>query len=541
MSSTPSSDSNADPSPTGKGLVRQARAAAVIDIGTTSIRMAIAEIDNLGGVRKLESLSQAVSLGKDTFTQGAITKATIEDCVRVLRSYRRILEEYRVVSSDQIRVVATSAVREARNRLAFLDRVHIATGMDVQPLDEAEVNRITYLGIQPFLQSEPSLVASRVMVVEVGGGSTEMLLVRDAHVTFAHTYRLGSLRLRKMLENFRTPQRKVREIMETHVRRTVEQVREQLAPLAQGLDIELIALGGDMRFAAARILPEWTPGTLARVPVPLLERFTDGILRLSDDDIVRQYHTTFPEAETAGPALLAYVLLAQVFERPHVLVTNTNLRDGLLKEMAVGHRWNREFSNQIIRSALDLGRVFNCDEAHARHVAEMAKSLFHDLRGEHKLEPRHEVILYVAALLHEIGLFINVRSHHKHAMYIIKNSELFGLSRKDLLLVALTARYHRRASPQPLHEGYALLDREDRVAVAKMAAMLRVAVALDESRSQRVKGFRCHAENGSLVLHVPGVEDLSLEQLAIRQSGTLFEEVFGMPAQLRAVRDTPKG
>src|SRR5690606_31003500 len=173
-------------------ITRQTHPAAVIDIGTSSIRMAIAEIDNHGGVRKLDSLSQAVSLGRDTFTLGAITKATLEECVRVLKSYRRILEEYSIVRSDQIRVVATSAVREARNRLAFLDRIYIATGLDVQPLDEAEVNRITYLGIQPQLQSEPALARAQALVVEVGGGSTELLVVRDGNVTFANTYRLGS-------------------------------------------------------------------------------------------------------------------------------------------------------------------------------------------------------------------------------------------------------------------------------------------------------------------------------------------------------------
>jgi exopolyphosphatase/guanosine-5'-triphosphate,3'-diphosphate pyrophosphatase len=342
-----------------------------------------------------------------------------------------------------------------------------------------------------------------------------------------------------MLENYRTPQRKVREIMETHIRRTIEQVRAQIAPLAQGGEIELIALGGDVRFAASRVLPDWNPGTLARIPVALLEQFTTDILRLTEDEIVQKYHTTFPEAETAGPALLAYVMLAQAFERENVLVTNTNLRDGLLKEMAVGHRWNRDFSNQIIRSALDLGRKFAFDEAHGRHVAELSRSLFNQLRDEHRLDPRHEVILYVAALLHEIGQFVSIRSHHKHALYLIKNSELFGLSRKDLLLVALAARYHRRASPQPTHEGYATLEREDRVALAKMAAMLRVCVALDESRSQRIQDFKCHWENGSLVIYVPHVEDLSLEQLALRQNGWLFEEVFGAPVHLRPMRYAP--
>jgi exopolyphosphatase / guanosine-5'-triphosphate,3'-diphosphate pyrophosphatase len=523
-------------SPSTSSVVPQARPAAVIDIGTTSIRLAIAEIDNLGGVRKLDSLTQAVSLGRDTFTQGVINKATIEDCVRVLKSYRRILQEYQISQPDQIRVVATSAVREARNRLAFLDRIYIATGLGVQPLDEAEANRLTYLGIQPFLLSEPTLHQGRAVVMEVGGGSTELLLVHGGKVTFANTYRLGSLRLRKMFEAFRTTQIKIRSMMETHIRRTVKQIREQIPDKSSDGEIELIAMGGDVRFATSVLFPEWNPAVLAELSVDDLERFTDKILRLDEDEIVQRYHRTFPEAETAGPALLAYVMLARAFDRRRLFVTNTNLRDGLLKEMALGHRWNKEFSNQIIRSALDLARRYNVDEAHAQHVAELTQLLFHQLRAEHQLEPRHEVVLYVAALLHEIGHFISIRSHHKHAMYVIRNSELFGLSRRDLQLVALTVRYHRRASPQPTHEGYSMLDREDRVSVAKMAALLRTAVALDESRSQRIRTLECRREDNHLVISVPGVDDLSLEQLALRQSGSLFEEILGMSVQLRAKR-----
>ena len=123
--------------------------------------MAVAEIGPGGDVRHLESLSQAVNLGKDTFTNGAIAGETIEDCVRVLKSYRSKLREYQIDDPSQIRVVATSAVREARNRLAFIDRIYIATGMEVDPIDEAEVNRVTFLGVQPYLRAEPNLAAAR--------------------------------------------------------------------------------------------------------------------------------------------------------------------------------------------------------------------------------------------------------------------------------------------------------------------------------------------------------------------------------------------
>jgi exopolyphosphatase/guanosine-5'-triphosphate,3'-diphosphate pyrophosphatase len=149
------------------------------------------------------------------------------------------------------------------------------------------------------------------------------------------------------------------------------------------------------------------------------------------------------------------------------------------------------------------------------------------------------VILRVAALLHEIGLFVGIRGHHKHSLYLIKNAELFGMGRRDMLLTALVARYYRRASPQPSHEGYATLPREQRVAVAKLAALLRVAKALDETRSQRIKDFRCQKDKGDgrLIIIVPGVRDLSLEQLAMRQAGSLFEEVFGREVLLRYAPD----
>lgn len=506
---------------------------AVIDIGATSIRMAIGEIDPAGGVRTLESLSQSVSLGKDTFSDACIRKSTIEECVRVLKSYRQILDQYRITGADRIRVVATSAVREARNRLAFIDRVYIATGMEVDPIDEAEVNRVTYLGVEPYLRDESSQLSPRAIVIEVGGGSTELLLVQDANVVFAHTFRMGSLRLRKALEAYNATATKTQKIMASQIQRMVDEVRERVSG---GGPVDVIALGGDMRFAAAQLIPDWRPDQLTRIPVAALEDFTSRLVNLSDDRIVHRYHLSLPEAETVGPALLTYVLLARAFSLKYVLVTNTNLRDGLLHEMAANQPWTQEFRHQIVRSAMNLGSKYSFDEAHACHVARLVSRLFEQLRKEHQLDSRHEVLLHVAALLHEVGEYISARSMHKHSMYVIRNSEIFGLSKRNLLLVALIARYHRRASPQPIHEGYSTLTREERVAVAKMAALLRVAVALNESRSQRIHEFSCSVEGSRLVIAIPNADDLSLEQMALKQNGTLFEEVFGLRVLLRMSR-----
>ncbi len=229
-------------------------------------------------------------------------------------------------------------------------------------------------------------------------------------------------------------------------------------------------------------------------------------------------------------------MLAKELGCESIRVADTNLRDGLLKDLAIRDAWTAEFRNQIIRSAINLGRRFSFDETHARHVAGLSRKLFAELQEEHQLDQRMELILYLAALLHEIGHYVSVRSNHKHTMYIIRNSELFGLSRKDVLLVALVARYHRRSSPQPDHEGYATLDRTDRVAVSKLASILRVAIALDESRSQRINHLKCRPDRDRLIITTHGVEDVSLEQLTLRQTGNLFEETFGLSVLLRTSR-----
>lgn len=505
------------------------RIAAVIDIGVTSIRMAIAEIGGSGDVRTLETLIQAVDLGRDVFDERRLKPATIEKAVSVLHRFRQLLREYSIDEAD-IRVVGTTAVREASNALAFTDRVFVATGLNVETIDEAEVNRITYVGVMPHLRGHGELFDSKTVVVEVGGGTTEMLVLRSGNVLNSQSYRLGSLRSLKAIEDFRAGASKRRGMLENHILRTLGSLGESIR-----LDtaVELVALGGDIRFAAHRILDHWDGKTLVQLPIKKLRKFADRVLQMDTDSIVRKYGASFIEAETLGPALLTYLLMAEEFAIEHLYVCDTNLRDGLLQDRSRGGSWTNEFRNQIIRSAIGLGRKFHFDETHARNVAELSRMLFDQLGDQHGLEPRNEVLLFVAALLHEIGLIINVRSNHKHALYLIRHSEMFGLSRDELLMVGLIVRYHRRAYPQPSHEGFATLPRTQRVVVAKLAAILRLAIALDDRRSGRIRTIDVHRDGKNLLITAPGVEDVSIEQVAMRENGGLFRDVYGLPVLLR--------
>ena len=164
----------------------------------------------------------------------------------------------------------------------------------------------------------------------------------------------------------------------------------------------------------------------------------------------------------------------------------------------------------------------------------MSVRLFRELQAEHQLSARYELLLHVAALLHEIGSFVSNRSHHKHSMYLILNSELFGLGRHDTTLIALVARYHRRASPQAYHEVFSTLTRDDRLAVAKMAAILRVADALDRNHMQQARELSFSRERGRFIITVGDMEDLTLERMALKDKGGMFEDIYGLEVVLRS-------
>lgn len=506
------------------------RTLAVIDIGTTAIRMTIAQTDEQKMVKPLESLQHGLSLGKDTFSKGYLSRESIEECVKALKSFIKKLREYQITSEQQIRTIATTAVREASNHQIFVDRVFIATGLTVEIIDDIDVARLTYLSATSYFSLHNFQRNPDVLITEMSGGTTETLLLRNNDVILSKSYRLGALRLREMIDEFRAPIISQRELIEGDTRRTVSLIYQDIC---RGDPLTIVALGGDARFAAAQIQPDWDFCSPVKITLSSLSKLTEQIINLSIDDVVSKYHLSYSDAETVGPALLFYLHLARALNEKSITVTNISMRSGILMEMIEHGSWRKRFSNQIINSAIVIGRKFHYDEEHARHVESLSILLFNELKDDHRLEPWYELHLRVAALLHDIGSFISIRSHHKHSMYLIENSDLFGLSKKDLHIIALIARYHRRSSPKPEHVEYNSLEKESRLTVIKLAAILRVADALDRSNSQRVREFSCKRIENTLFITLQNVDDITLEQLSLQNKGSLFEEVYGMRVVLQ--------
>jgi len=514
------------------------RCVAVIDIGATAIRLVIAEVGAPGEIRQLESLHKGVHLGKDTFTKGRIEPSTIRECVEILKGFRKVMQEYGITDPARVSAIATSAVREAENGENFRDRISIATGISLRIIDEAEESRLTFLAAEGVMERQPELAQGDALVVELGGGSTELLFMRQGHVAFSNSYRMGGLRLRETLQHYRAPSERIRTFLGYHIARTVEQMHQDCPDAESPV---LVAMSADARIAAAQLCPDWASTTLASLDFKAFSALADKTISLSVARLVSRYQLTYEEAETVGPALLAYVHIARAFKAEKIVVPKMTFRDGLLRDLTLQRSWTETFAEEVVRSAIKLGEKYRFDEKHARQVTDACMTIFKALEKEYRLEPRLGFLLRVAGLVHEVGGFISNRSHHKHSMYLILNSDLFGLSREEMTLVALTSRYHRRAPPSPAHPEYNALSQEDRLAVSKMAAILRVADALDRNHLQQARDLSCRLEKDQFVITVNNVEDLTVERLAVKEKGALFRDIYGLPVVLEEGRVTIEG
>lgn len=501
------------------------RMVAVIEIGSTGIRMVVAEIRKNDDWHVVDRAGKPVSLGRDVFTSGVVSRESLLACLAVLRNFHELLQGWGIENSD-IHVIATSALREARNRDMFIDRIYMQTGFKINVVEGIEENRLMYLAVRFALKDDrPQFKRSNSMVIEVGGGSTEIMLLRRGKMAAVHSLRLGTIIIDQQVRQAMGTNRYLYRFLDEIVRNTCESLNSELN--LQSVRTFVVA-GSDARLAATRFGVEINQDCWS-IERKVFTEFVEKIQNYTIEECVQKLRIPFAEAEGIIPGLLTYKLFLEQTAATEVVVPNASIREGMLINLASGvdPELQEEFFSQVVASANNLGRKYHFDEVHSRHVTALALSLFDALVMEHGLDRRGRLLLEVAAILHDVGMFIRSSGHHKHSQYIIANSEIFGLHRDDLEIVSNVVRYHRKTPPNSTHIAFIALQREERMMVLKLAALLRVADALDRGHSQRVTEVQVERKVDSIVLHVPGNHDLTLERLGLEEKSDMFEDVFG--------------
>ena len=500
---------------------------AVIDIGSNSIRMAIGQVRPDGKLEILERLRRAVRLGQDTFCGGRLRAETMRSAVSILRDYRHVLNTYGV---NRIRAVATSAVREATNSDTFVDRVLMATGLDVSVISVTEEGRLMVSAVREAAGAKP-LGRGKALVVEVGGGSTSLNLLDHGEIAISQNLPIGSIRMQEMLVT-------TGERADQAARLIQQQITSAFAAFKSLLPLKrvqsFVAVGGDARWAAAQVGAPLGANQLVAVSREALGKLLEKCRFQTADELARAYQLPFSDAETLTPALLVYQALMEATRAKKMIVTDVSLRDGLLLDLVQGASDGQEelIRKEILQSAQAIAQKYRVDMRHAEQSRLLAVQLFDLLANEHRLGPRHRLLLEAAAILHEIGMFVSSRAHHKHSYYLIANSEILGVTQDELPLVANIARYHRRSRPKPSHPDYITLPRERRMIVNKLAALLRIADALDVSRTQQINEFESRIDNNGLILSVKTGTDLTLEQRSLAEKSDMFQDIYGLDVRL---------
>jgi exopolyphosphatase / guanosine-5'-triphosphate,3'-diphosphate pyrophosphatase len=517
---------------------------AVIDVGSRSLRLAIGEAAPGRPLRRLETLEAPVAIGVDTFSKGRISAATTEAVVKTLADFLLVLESFRIPRAD-CRIVATTAVRDARNRDVFLDRVEQECGLRIEVIEPIEETRLVHQLVRHLLG--PRFEEGASMLLSLGAGGTQLIVQEDGEIVLGETQHFGMLQLREA----RPSEREAAAAARTFLSKVVRSIR-RVHDLSRVTSLVVICkeLFHLLETAAAVELT----GAGLEVGLDELVRLRSELSTSTTDQLVSRTGLDYPTAEMGRMALEEMLAFAVVTSATAVTVPSASMLDSLLldaslvledppRPVAAGApRGLGTLAQQIESAALALGRKYRFDEDHSINVRALALELFDGLRSLTHLREASRLRLGVAALLHDIGYFVSHEAHETHGSYLIAHSEILGLSRPERERIAHIARRHRRQMGGG-HDDLAMLPAPERMEILKLAAILRLADALDDDHRQRV--HRVRVRLGSDVLRVfaetrgGAKEDFTTVAQTFAEKADLFEEVFGLDPVLSEVLAPP--
>jgi exopolyphosphatase/guanosine-5'-triphosphate,3'-diphosphate pyrophosphatase len=508
------------------------RTLAAIDIGTNSIKLLVANLEDDGTLEVLLREKTMVRLGSETFRSGRLSPEAIEAGASTVEHFVKLAGGS---GAEVARAVATCAGREASNSDEFVEAVRKRTGVRVEVISGEEEARLINLA----LRSEFPARQDPLFLIDIGGGSTEFVISDGSRVLLAESLALGVVRLADQFARNDPPSDKDVRAMKKAIRgaakRAVDAVRKKgfktcvgSSGTIQSLSLvhEAAVLGREPSPTGHRTL---TRDGLKKVN-RLMRRTTEKEkLRVAGLDPRRR------DIAVPGGVLLSWILKHTGAEA--IVVGERGLREGLLLDSLSRHGESRAPASRDMRArSVDrLLRRGNAEVLHAAHVARLSLELFDQTHALHQLTATEREWLQYGALLHDIGCYIGYAKHQRHSYYLITHGDLTGFSADEIEVIASLARYHKGGRPKESHENWRRLDPYLRAVVEKLAAILRIADGLDRSHRQLVTGVSCRMRPRKIELEATARADCEPELDAARKKANLFERVYDRTVVLRAV------
>jgi exopolyphosphatase/guanosine-5'-triphosphate,3'-diphosphate pyrophosphatase len=434
-----------------------------------------------------------------------------------------------------VRAVATSAVRDSRNQAEFLARAGGVIGAPVEIISGKEEARLIHLGVHARWPHPDK----RVLMIDIGGGSAEIIASENRQMREAVSRPVGAVRLREMFLRNDPP-------LDRELRQMNEFIDEKLAPAINRIGrrqwYRVIATSATASAVACAV------HRISRSKRELADRRRVSTSqaralyqKLAGLDLAARRKITGigpSRAEIIVPGVCVLLRILEGFQAPSVFFSAAGVRDGIIADLAargVGRELSR-LAREQRKEVEQMSRRYGVAIPHARKVADMVSELFLAMHPLHELPPQYGKLLEAAAYLHDVGHFVSDSSHHKHSYYLVANSDLPGFTNMERELIANLCRYHRKALPSSAHGPYQTLGAEDKRALNLMIPILRLADSLDRSHDQRVESVECELRNGHVLVRVRATQDIDLEQWAAEREGEAFRQIYGKPVSVVKAR-----
>ncbi len=512
---------------------------AAIDIGTNSVHMIVVQVQPNQSFEIVDREKEMVRLGSGGLGGRALTESSMMAALQVLSKFRRLAESHDV---DEIIAAATSAVREAQNGCEFLNTVRQQTGIRVRVISGTEearlIHRAAVYGVD--------LAGGSAVVVDIGGGSVELVRGTASQAQVAQSAKLGVIRLTEQFVRSDP-------LAPRDERRLTKYINAELSEATQ----RITDAGYDQVIGTSGTILSLGQIAISETRVVGSDELRNRRISAKQIRHVRQQLSAMTLAERlripgldprrADLAVAGSVLLDTILKRlgaKELVLCDLALREGLALDYIRKNQARiaraEQYPDVRRRSVVDLAERCNAASEHANQVAQLALCIYDQTQTNHGLGSREREWLEYAALLHDIGVHISYTRHHKHSYYLVKNGGLRGFEPDEVEVIALATRYHRRGLPKRSHDGYGELSAELRRTVRLLAALLRVAEGLDRSHQQSVAGLEVIPGGQDYLLRIKSRDDTELELWAAQRSVAPLEQILRRIVRFEVATPAPR-
>lgn len=501
--------------------------AAVIDIDSNALKMRISQLKK-DKITDIDRLEYPLRLGHEVFADGKISFESLRELSGLLHGYSNILKEY---GAGQCMVVATTALREAKNRSYVIDQLKIQNDMTVKVLEDDQEKTMIYSEIMNYLDTLEGKKDESALISYIGAGTIGFSVYDGKQMIFSQNIPMGSLKLHDMLGNMQDVAEDFYTVVEEYLDTILGHIN---IPFEGGRVTNLILTGNEIRLIAKICGIELRDGRY-EIDAGKLRELFGQIRSLSQEKISEQFGISEETAELLYASIAISLHLLRFTTSDRIISPNVELWDALIRQMLLPnseHNYREHVRVNAISCAQKIAKAYNCNQQHSEFIRKTACKIFDRMKGAHGLDQRRRLLLELAAILHECGHYVTVKQHLLSSFDLIKDTDIYGMTDMEMLLTAYVARYNEYDVPNYDDAEFIRLGEENKLIISKLVAIFRLANALDKSLKQKLKDVKVRLENDRLLITAKSDKSVYLEKWAFEQCAPFFKEVFGYNPEL---------